>query len=500
MDIDDGSYSICNKSNLKLGENFSLEGRTKNSNFSLGTQCLLDGKRCLDNVLISKIENSSEIIEGKTNLEDFLSSVEGHKQSCDFSPHYFLPQAFKTTLPVIDRVGLIAAMKTQTIQTKEMIQQLSKKQSQDMTMGVSLFKQKLGHHVVPQSLLLADTKAGTLEPVPLAILDRRLVKFKGKPTTQLLIPWTNFFPEEATWEFYHSFKAKFLLYMHKKGLLFPNASRFPCVVDGAYLYAYTAFNELITLLVFVEMMLVCHLVVAGVARSRVSLPFGIMGSRLICVALYCGVCLVMTVIINIGAAAELTTTILFTRFFFNLEDKSESSPSLARGIRSCYVFEQNHTVALLLHAVSTVVEDEDDMVDELLNICLRTFLKKLNFTLFTAITREAKDFGLGKTMYYVVLVCCGIVWQGCFLGRIGVTFAGSSLLSAIIMAILLPVTEILAVILYKEKFTAEKGVSLALSLWGFVSYFYGELKHSKEKSETETPKIGMPLPISVSSP
>lgn len=119
---------------------------------------------------------------------------------------------------------------------------------------------------------------------------------------------------------------------------------------------------------------------------------------------------------------------------------------------------------------------------------------------FKAITREARNFGLGETTYYVVLVASGIVWQICTLGVIGVTFSGSSLLSAMMLAILLPVTEILAVILYKEKFTAEKGVSLALSLWGFVSYFYGELKHNKEKSETLSPKSEMPLPISVTAP
>jgi len=116
---------------------------------------------------------------------------------------------------------------------------------------------------------------------------------------------------------------------------------------------------------------------------------------------------------------------------------------------------------------------------------------------FQVIPREARDFGLGETTYYVVLVCSGIVWQGFFLGAIGVIFAGSSLLCAVIIATLLPLTEILAVIFYKEKFTAEKGVCLVLSLWGFVSYFYGELKHSKEKSETQTPKTEMPQAISV---
>lgn len=111
---------------------------------------------------------------------------------------------------------------------------------------------------------------------------------------------------------------------------------------------------------------------------------------------------------------------------------------------------------------------------------------------------EAREFGLGETKYYVVLVSSGIVWQGFFLGAIGVIFAGSSLLSGIIIAVLLPMTEILAVICYKEKFTSEKGVCLVLSLWGFASYFYGELKHSKEeKIETQAPETEMPQAISV---
>ncbi|KAG5600477.1 hypothetical protein H5410_031847 [Solanum commersonii] len=53
---------------------------------------------------------------------------------------------------------------------------------------------------------------------------------------------------------------------------------------------------------------------------------------------------------------------------------------------------------------------------------------------------------------------------------------------------LLPVTEVLAVILYGEKFNAEKGISL----WGFTSYFYGDYKDNKKREssnqslETET--------------
>ncbi|KAG5541826.1 hypothetical protein RHGRI_021610 [Rhododendron griersonianum] len=83
-----------------------------------------------------------------------------------------------------------------------------------------------------------------------------------------------------------------------------------------------------------------------------------------------------------------------------------------------------------------------------------------------------------KTTYYVLLVCFGIICQCFFLGAIGVVFSASSLFSAIITAVLLPdlpVIEILAVIFYCEKFQADKGVSLVLSLWGFASYFYGEI-------------------------
>ncbi|XP_008219368.1 PREDICTED: purine permease 3-like [Prunus mume] len=100
---------------------------------------------------------------------------------------------------------------------------------------------------------------------------------------------------------------------------------------------------------------------------------------------------------------------------------------------------------------------------------------------FKVIPREARNFELGESRYYVVLVFSAIVWQGFFLGAIGIIFCASSLLSGIVIAVLLPVTEILAVIFYHEKFQAEKGVALALSLWGFVSYFYGERKYSKQK-------------------
>lgn len=102
---------------------------------------------------------------------------------------------------------------------------------------------------------------------------------------------------------------------------------------------------------------------------------------------------------------------------------------------------------------------------------------------FTAITREAREFELGQSRYYATLVLNALLWQFFFLGAIGVTFLVSALLSGIVIATLLPVTESLAVLFFHERFPVEKAISLALSLWGFVSYFYGELQEIKKKKK-----------------
>lgn len=103
------------------------------------------------------------------------------------------------------------------------------------------------------------------------------------------------------------------------------------------------------------------------------------------------------------------------------------------------------------------------------------------YGILQAIPREAREHELGEVRYYLVLVWIALMQQFFFLGAIGVVFCASSLLSGILIALCLPVSEILAVIFYHEKFSPEKGVALVLSLWGFVSYFYGEIKHNKKK-------------------
>ncbi|KAG5612030.1 hypothetical protein H5410_023311 [Solanum commersonii] len=102
-----------------------------------------------------------------------------------------------------------------------------------------------------------------------------------------------------------------------------------------------------------------------------------------------------------------------------------------------------------------------------------------------AIQEEASQFDIGEVKYYLVLVCCAIIWQFTLLGIVGVICYSSSLLSGIISAFLLPITEVLAVILFHEKFQIEKGIAIFLAICGFISYFYGENEQiKKEKQKT----------------
>ncbi|KAL3504827.1 hypothetical protein ACH5RR_034668 [Cinchona calisaya] len=108
---------------------------------------------------------------------------------------------------------------------------------------------------------------------------------------------------------------------------------------------------------------------------------------------------------------------------------------------------------------------------------------------FKVIPREAKEYQLGEAKYYVVLVFSAIMWQFFLLGIMGIVFSSSALVSGITASALLPITEVLAVIVFHDKFQAEKGVALVLSLWGFCSHFYGEIKHSKKESQVQETEI-----------
>ncbi|XP_026384555.1 purine permease 3-like [Papaver somniferum] len=107
---------------------------------------------------------------------------------------------------------------------------------------------------------------------------------------------------------------------------------------------------------------------------------------------------------------------------------------------------------------------------------------------FQAMQREADEFGLGKMEYYLVLVSSAVVWQISYIGTLGIIFYATSIFAGVVSAVLLPLTEIAAVIVFHEKFTGEKGMALAMSVWGFLSYFYGTYKESKVQTQIDSTK------------
>ncbi|KAG0460890.1 hypothetical protein HPP92_021187 [Vanilla planifolia] len=90
---------------------------------------------------------------------------------------------------------------------------------------------------------------------------------------------------------------------------------------------------------------------------------------------------------------------------------------------------------------------------------------------FQAISREGELYGLGETKYYAMVVFIAIIAQIFSVGLVATINYSSALLGGIVIAACIPLAEVLAVFLLHEKFDGEKGVALALSLWGTASYF-----------------------------
>ncbi|KAI3986102.1 hypothetical protein MKX01_031217 [Papaver californicum] len=107
---------------------------------------------------------------------------------------------------------------------------------------------------------------------------------------------------------------------------------------------------------------------------------------------------------------------------------------------------------------------------------------------FQAIPREANDFELGKAKYYIIMAVTAILWQLSGIGLVGVIFYTNALFNGILGAALVPITGVAAVIFYHESFTGLKGMALALCVWGFFSYFYGEYKMMHKVTNNETPE------------
>ncbi|KAK9122920.1 hypothetical protein Sjap_012522 [Stephania japonica] len=87
---------------------------------------------------------------------------------------------------------------------------------------------------------------------------------------------------------------------------------------------------------------------------------------------------------------------------------------------------------------------------------------------FSAMPREAREFALGESEYYLVLAFTAVVWQMSAIGFGGLIFCSSSVTTGVFGATLMPMTEAAAVIVYheKEEFVSDEEIDGVLFLYG----------------------------------
>ncbi|CAN1227407.1 Probable purine permease 10 [Linum grandiflorum] len=90
---------------------------------------------------------------------------------------------------------------------------------------------------------------------------------------------------------------------------------------------------------------------------------------------------------------------------------------------------------------------------------------------------EMKTYDAGTASYVMTLVGIAVFWQLFYIGIIGLMVVGlifevSSLFSNSISVVGAPIVPIMAVVFFHDKMSGVKGVSMALAIWGFVSYVF----------------------------
>lgn len=119
--------------------------------------------------------------------------LSSRKHTCQkLSPRYFGP------FQVISKVGSVA-YKLQLPETTKI----------HHTFHVSQLKRKIGTAPSSPTIPAFISSEGHLLVEPVAVLDRRLVKHRGKAAIQLLIHWSNQPEENATWEYFTDLQERF---------------------------------------------------------------------------------------------------------------------------------------------------------------------------------------------------------------------------------------------------------------------------------------------------
>ncbi|XP_051129127.1 probable purine permease 10 [Andrographis paniculata] len=99
---------------------------------------------------------------------------------------------------------------------------------------------------------------------------------------------------------------------------------------------------------------------------------------------------------------------------------------------------------------------------------------------------EMAGYKSGRVSYAMNLFWTAVSWQAFTVGCTGLIFKVSSLFSNVISILGLPVAPVLAVVFLHDKMTGLKAMSMALALWGFVSYMYQHYVDDREIKKKES--------------
>ena len=116
-------------------------------------------------------------------LQPYRQNSVALRRNLKLNPRYYGPY------PIIRRIGLVA------YELK-----LPEGSLVHPVFHVSLLKKKIGDAAIASSKLPVTNKEGRMQIVPIAILDRKMMKKDNRVVTAGLIQWSNLYPEDATWE------------------------------------------------------------------------------------------------------------------------------------------------------------------------------------------------------------------------------------------------------------------------------------------------------------
>ncbi|KAK8476236.1 hypothetical protein V6N13_143638 [Hibiscus sabdariffa] len=99
---------------------------------------------------------------------------------------------------------------------------------------------------------------------------------------------------------------------------------------------------------------------------------------------------------------------------------------------------------------------------------------------------EMDVYLLGRTSYVMTLVGTTVSWQAFVFGGVALVFELSALFSNVIGVLGLPFSPIAAMLVFHDKMSSIKGISMALAIWGFISYGYQQYLDERDlNAETD---------------